>query len=746
MPSSTRPPRDTPGADRSELVVGPRPDDPRLAAPWLTRLAARFLRYEPIVYAFVAGLATSLVAGVFYSSLRLQTLHDVYWTDPHALDLMESGRVLGPWSAPLDDVFIHFDFARSAARGAPFQWVVGNGYSSGGTSLLYPLLLAPGYWLGFRGLELMEWAALLACLSTFALLLVARRLARGLPTLTTYLLPFGFLCVGALDWTLFSGMEVAVLLALWGAAYVAYDDLVRAPLAGRGLVQALPLGLANLLLVATRPESAVVVAVFIAGLIWSRRALGLQRLAPVAAVATLPAVALVFGQALANWLLTGETSAAGAIVKLEAHHPYLDRAQVLDAWLFHLKYQVLRVTQYHFTDQALYGWIAWLFAALGLVFRRSRESAALLLFSAAAWVLMVAGNGQVRWQNERYTMPAVAWFLLAATLGLQALLTHAFELRNRLRGPLFGALGVGLAGLFVYHQAPRFREQVWFFGRAGRNIHDQHVRAGRLLRQLSPQPKRVLVGDAGAIPYASDLPALDIIGLGGFRGMPFARATRQHVGAAVELLERLTPAERPDVLAIYPGWWGDLPLWFGREFGRIPVRGNVICGGASKVLYHADWSPLEWPARPFFAGGARVVDELDPADIVNERTHRYRIHGIGSSPGYVSMKVLLHPKNGRPLFDAGRVIPPGASETFELDGLEAGRPFRLIVRAAPTRETAVPVSVDGRAAGTLRVSPSDGWVEADLGPIRAERSEVEVRFEPSAVERVVFHVFALQGP
>ena len=55
----------------------------------------------------------------------------------------------GEWSAPLDDVFIHFDYARATARGHPFEWVDGNGYSSGNTSLLYPFVLALGYWSAF---------------------------------------------------------------------------------------------------------------------------------------------------------------------------------------------------------------------------------------------------------------------------------------------------------------------------------------------------------------------------------------------------------------------------------------------------------------------------------------------------------------------------------------------------------------------------------------------------------------------
>jgi hypothetical protein len=43
---------------------------------------------------------------------------------------------------------------------------------------------------------------------------------------------------------------------------------------------------------------------------------------------------------------------------------------------------------------------------------------------AIVWVLIVALNGQVRWQNERYTMPALAWMLLSAAVGVGATLSH----------------------------------------------------------------------------------------------------------------------------------------------------------------------------------------------------------------------------------------------------------------------------------------------------------------------------------
>src|SRR3954470_5697185 len=107
-----------------------------------------------------AEFATLFVARTFYQYMLVQT---------H-----------GAWSAPLDDVFIHFDYARATARGYPFQWSEGNGFSSGNTSLSYPFALALGYWVGFRDLAIMRWAAIVACISILAFFLAAARLTAPL--------------------------------------------------------------------------------------------------------------------------------------------------------------------------------------------------------------------------------------------------------------------------------------------------------------------------------------------------------------------------------------------------------------------------------------------------------------------------------------------------------------------------------------------------------------------------------------
>ncbi len=729
---------------------------------WLGLSSARktIARAEPLLYAVFAGFCTLWVATEFYASLRLQTLYSVLWNDPS--QLTELSHLEAPWSAPLDDVFIHFDFARSTARGYPFQWSEGNGYSSGGTSLLYPFVLALGYWMGFRdqgGPSLMVWAAMVACVSVFATLLASRSLFSKLPRYTSYLAPLALLSVGALDWTLFSGMEVALFLGIWGGTLVVWDSAwskARSS-AHELLVESALLGVSCALLVATRPEAAGLVALFALSLgAYSWRSVGTRKALLSVALSSVPGAVVVIGHAVANHFLTGDSTAAGALVKLEVYHPYLTLEQVWDAWKFHLEYQILRVTNYHFSALVGVGWIVWGLAAIPLFFASTRRYALVLWASAACWVLIVAFNGQVRWQNERYAMPAVAWLLLCAGLGVGA--AFAWASRGLLQASLSARqklMRVGAAGsvafaviLFWVNQAPRFRDQVWFFGRASRNILDQHVRTGKLLRfHFDPPPSRVLVSDAGAIPYAADIPALDLIGLGGFHGLPFAKASRLGVSAAVELIERIPPAERPDLLALYPSWWGVFPIWFGHRIGEVPVRGNVICGGVSKVLYEPDWTPLALESQPFELGaGERVVDSVDFGDVVSEEAHGYQLSKRGA--GHVAMKLLPHPSHvENALFDAGRVLGPGVTARFSLSGLQEGQPARLVFRAAPAQPATIRVVLDGEAAQILELEPHDGWVEYSL-PLGTERvrSRLDVRLEPVKGFEVLYHLFAVQVP
>ena len=693
-------------------------------------LAAFRVRWKTWSYILVSTTAILVAARAFYGEMHSQTG--------------------GEWSAPLDDVFIHFDYARSIARGYPFQWSEGNGYSSGNTSITYPFVLALGYWVGFRAQSLMLWAAIVACCSTLAFLLACHRLTIALPSWARLLVPLVVLSLGALDWSLFSGMEVAFFLGVWGWGLVLATDLRFAPPLAVSRA-GWKLGIVGALLVATRPEAATSLAVLglSAGwLAWRSHRSATVAIATVAR-AGLPAIAFLITQAVVNKLLTGESSASGAIVKLAINNPFMTPEEKWNDYLFHLSYTVRRNIEHHFASVKLAGFIPVALALVALASRRTRGAAAILLASCTSFLLLVAMNGQVRWQNERYTMPAVAWLFVAAALGLGALLSGARTALQRVTLPLRVPVALALATLFVVFQAPKMKDQIWFFGRASRNIRDQHLRAGQVLRRLNPLPRRVAVGDAGALMYSSDLPGLDIIGLGGYHRFPFARAGVHGIGATIELIERMPPADRPDVFAIYPTWFPDVAAIFGRPVASVWVEGNVICGGAEKGIYRADWRLLGTGDRPRTIKPDEVVlDTVDIADLISEQEHHYVFQG--PQTGFVQLRVLPDPADTtRDLFDAGRSVLPGRRETFTLRAPTSQAPARLIIRSAPVDKGRLEVSVNSQPVGAVEVTAADGWSELSvpLPPSAATGQPIQVSLTARDMrEWTHFHSWLVERP
>src|SRR5690349_17969619 len=103
-----------------------------------------------------------------------------------ALALRAIGEILyktsGEPAVPLDDAFIHFQFARSFVERHPLVYTPGTEPVPGATSLLWPLLLSGFYAGGFRDVSLIwaAWGLGFACLGLLAF--ETWQLARGLTT------------------------------------------------------------------------------------------------------------------------------------------------------------------------------------------------------------------------------------------------------------------------------------------------------------------------------------------------------------------------------------------------------------------------------------------------------------------------------------------------------------------------------------------------------------------------------------
>lgn len=579
----------------------------------------------------------------------------------------DAGR--GWFPAPLDDVYIHFDFARSLAQGHPFEWIPGQGYSSGETSPLYAVVLAAGWLVGFRGRALGLWAAIVAVASVASLLGAVRRLVRPCPAWLAWALALLPLSLGVVDWALFSGMEVALFAAALGRALVALEEAGGRRGETRERRQ-WRLGAWGAALVLLRPEAAVVVAVLA---IAAARAAGRRSGLAAALRVALPGALATLAVAGSNLAATGDARSAGAQLKLLSSNPYLsdvDRARVFAENLVTFWVKVVRG---ELAVTPALGAALPALALLGLARREHRAIAGACVASAIGWTLLVSWNGNAPHHNFRYYAPGLVLVAIAAALGVSAIA------RARRGAPVAAAVGLFVIAI----GAAKVPGQVRHFRAASANIRDQHVEVGERVARL-PEGARVLLGDAGAIPYVSGRAAVDALGLGGYRRVPFARAAVHGEAATIELIERLDPADRPTHLALYPNWFGALTSRFGTEIDRVTIEDNVICGGPTKAIYRADWSALDAP-RAGARATAALVDEIDVGDVVDEAEHGYAPplpHG-----GWTTLDVLSDAAGVR-RFDGGRTIPDGERESFVV---KRGASGPLVVR----------VRVDGGARGVV---------------------------------------------
>ncbi len=174
----------------------------------------------------------------------------------------------------------------------------------------------------------------------------------------------------------------------------------------------------------------------------------------------------------------------------------------------------------------------------------------------------------------------------------------------------------------------------------------------------------------------------------------------------------MAPKERPDLLAIFPTWWGSFPTWFGPEVvKRFPVEGNVICGGYEHVVYRADWHVLGTGNLPRgFDKGLEIRDEIDVADLVSEKQHDYAF--TQPQNGWTEMKILSDPWDvRRDMFDAGRRIGAKKSERFTVHRAILGRAGALLFRTVPDGSASIVVRVEGEELARETFKHTSAWVE-----------------------------------
>lgn len=643
-----------------------------------------------------AALALALVASALVGTFAIRAV------------LGEAGRP----AVPLDDVFIHFQYARRLAEGAPLRYT-GDAISTGATSLVWPALLAPFWKMGARGLSLVWVAWALGTLAHAGVAvetaLLAKRLTNG-----TGALAAGAMCIafGPFAWFAWSGMEtMAFAWILVRTTRLAAEVLDRgradsvsrasggalavspAPRAGLALSRSHVVQLAALGFLAplVRPEG--VLASLFAALALALRGERRRR-----GLALIPVLGCVLVPAL-FFALTGEATSATARVKWLVYNPYYDAGRLFAQLGYHARLLVIDVLDG--------GEWTWIFVPKGLVLviflgalaslralRRAPWTVALTLALGLS-VLVTCSYQTFLWNRVRYVWPFVP-----AGLVLCACLFHEVgQLLARLRRPLeivTPALGAAL----VARLGAQLPTAIADLAQSARAVDQQQVKLAEWASASLPRDALIGVNDTGALAYFGERRTFDVVGL---TTEGEARAWVAGAGSRFEHYERMPRAALPTHFVVYPEWFGCDAL-LGAELAHATVHDQAILGGDTMTAYTADFSLLGSGARPASLGGEALVDEVDVADLESEAAHGFVLGDAWDSDDVVGTSDVTEE---REMVDGGRLAR--ALDSFEVSAPAASH-LELVMRLGADQPVTLRVRLNGQDASTLTL-PKSPWIE-----------------------------------
>jgi len=629
-----------------------------------------------------------------------------------------------PLLMPLDDTYIHFQYARQWAAGEPLRYFPGDPPSSGGTSLLYPILLAAGYRLGFSDWALSYWALGIGALS-FAgaawliyLLGIESPLTPGAGGHGYALaLALAFALSGPFAWAALSGMETALFV---------FAVLLTIYLALKG--QLVASAAAGVLAVLVRPEGLVVAALAMAMLATQQSwRVGRRARLKRAVLLALPFLAALL-QPLVNWAATGTPASSGMQAKSHLANSSVPMAERLSLTLTFWWRMVRELFSGYSADWGVFAspllapvalaamvggtWLAWR--------RRRANGAALLLVGTLVLTAAVATLDTAFWQFKRYQLPIMAFFYPAA-----AWMARGVDdaLARRTGSSLWRW---ALPALILL---PALLTTVTFARYYGENVtvvRDQQVPMARWVRDRLPLAagERVAVHDVGLMGYFSEHPLYDVVGL----TLPGpAPAWRQGPGAIYETMAH--SLYRPTAFAIYPDVQGLRYLLdagvFGALLAEFPVSlpdHNVAAAADYQGVYLADWSTTRGTELVTQTSTLRAlegfeqVDAVDVANLTSEAAHNYRWWQAEQPVGFVT-EVYTHYYHVCGLADSslcratdgGRVLTGGEEFTLRT---RPGEDLLLVTRVHGRDSVPLAVYVNGELLAR-RVQPAvpGRWLE-----------------------------------
>ncbi len=557
----------------------------------------------------VLGLAALLLAGYLAYALNL------------------TGGVLG---VPLDDAWIHFQYARNLSQGNGFSYVPGVP-TPGSTAPLWTLLLASiGLFTDDFLLPAMLFSAALFLLTIWLTYRLTLDLTDHVGV--ALLAAAGLAVTGRMVWASWSAMEVTLFTALSVGGVWAYQ---RRGLTG---LTAVLFALAS----QTRPEGHVLFALAVLDTLFAWRWPYAEK-RPSATWKNLTAAVLIYGAiqlpyALFSLSVTGRPLPNTFYAKA--------RQSTLYSW------RTLRETlQYHWQDN----WLTMLLLPFSLptLWRRNRLVGSWLV---GLWLLLPF-IVPFLWHHGRYTMPLLPFQMIAAAVGFYWLANKFWHNRQ--------AVWLAFAGLWLVVGLWTAPYWAGMLGYNAREILEIDVALGDWLAANVPAEETVAIDDIGTIVFQGPRPIVDLNGLVSPEMWPVLDDADPPTAAM-----RLLATSGVRYLAIFPDWHPLLvsdPV-IAQPIQRFRTDTHSIIFAQEAVVYEMDW-PYRQQIEPQHEETAVFGDRIRLRGydwLANEQTVDLTLYWESVTAVVENYKVFIHivDENGTIVAQTDRLPVNGLAPTW----------------------------------------------------------------------------------
>lgn len=527
---------------------------------------------------------------------------------------------------PLDDTFIHFQYAKRLSQGELFSYTEGEGYSTGATSVLYPIILAAFYLIGFSGIKLFIPAFLIGIFSLAATAVGIYYIGKSIADKAVGFAAGALILLnGNLLWNYFSGMETGLYAAFIVWIICCFSFFINTNKSKFFFASVILTALATI----TRPEGFYLAIFAIAPLLlWKRSKKIPASFIGIYILSLIPGIAYL----LLTKIQTGSFNTNGMAVKGLLSNPYFniwDHIQKIGetfVGIFSGYYSNIMGEKNfsEFQGRILYPYFppfVLLFFIIGFfpkLIEELQTKKAMIFGLVFVWSFIgLLSTVALEWSfvhHQRYHAPYQPLFLLFVVYGIWRI-AQLFAKNHK---KIFFGISAGLA----IFSLPSVLFWAAEYGENCNDIFNQQRRMSWYVKDSLPKDSVIGVTDAGAIAYFGEHKIYDLVGLvTNNQAAHFMNGT----GSIYERLERLDDSKRPEYIITYDYWFGDLNF-LGKEIYRITLLKNTITSGGFMSVHKQDWGFVNSGDRCYYldnVSGYQIVDSLDVADIQSEKEHLY---------------------------------------------------------------------------------------------------------------------------